>query len=152
MKAFCTALGLILSAPAAASDFQDVDFRVTDIRARLLYEQSGGLSVDISDTPDFFAWNTVIGEGSALENANDLLITAVISGPGEHNLGLPLIITIRDVEGKVLANRRIDHILAETTTQFSLILYEQGCGGEISLEARLGRSVRVEEISLDCGE
>ena len=146
------ALALVLPAAASAQEAGDGDFRVVDIQARLLYEQSGALSVDISDNPDFTAWNTIIGEGSASENANDLLVTAVIRGPGEHNLDAPLTITARDEDGKVLATRTVKTILAETTTYLSMVVYDAGCAGTMRLEARLGQSVRREEISLDCGE
>ena len=146
------ALALALPAAASAQEAGDGDFRVVDIQARLLYEQSGALSVDISDNPDFTAWNTIIGEGSASENANDLLITAVIRGPGEHNLDAPLTITARDATGKVLATRTVKTILAETATYLSMVVYDAGCAGTMRLEARLGQSVRREEISLDCGE
>ena len=147
---------LLAMAPIAqqayAQEHRDADFRVSDIEARLLYEQTGTLSVDLSDHPEFAAWNTIIGAGSALENANDLLVSAVIEGPGQHNLETPLVITVRDADGKTIATRTVAGMLTETKTVRSIILYDVGCAGLLSLEARLGRSMRAVEIWLRCGE
>ena len=147
-------LGLLLfAAPLEAQEEpSDRDFRVTDIRARLLYEASGNLSVDISDNPRFTAFNTVIGEGDAEENASDLLVTALVEGPAEHNLTVPLILTARDARGRVLGNRRFEGILAGRRTQRSLLLHDVGCAGAIRLTAELGASRRSEEVRLPCGE
>jgi hypothetical protein len=144
-----------LAVPAAAAQdpaFRDAQFRVADIEARLLYEASGALSADMSADPEFAGWNTIIGEGSALEPANDLLVTAVIHGPGEHNLGTPLILTARDARGRVLGRRRIPQMLAGARTYRSLLLQDVGCAGTIRLSAQLGTSVRTEDIALPCGE
>lgn len=131
---------------------QDSSFHITDIRARLLYEQSGRLSDDITDNDEFIAWNTVIGEGSALENAHDILITAVIEGDQQYFLNRPLTITVSDEGGKTLAERTIPQMLAEKQTQRSLLLQDAGCAGILKIEARLGRSTRTEEVRLPCGE
>jgi hypothetical protein len=143
-----------LAAPAGgqAPAARDSDFAVTDIRVRLLYEQSGALSQDLTADPDFTAWNIVIGEGSAAENANDLLVTAVIGGPGPHNLEAPLVITVRDGDGKRVATRRIEGLLAERETHRSLLLTDAGCAGTLRVTVELGASRRMEEIALPCGE
>jgi hypothetical protein len=147
------AFALLGSAAAAQEpDFRDAQFRVADIQARLLYEASGTLSADISDDPEFHSWNTIIGEGSALEIANDLLVTAVVQGPGEHNLRTPLVVTVRDRRGRVLGRRRITEMLTGTRTHRSILLHNVGCAGTITLSAQLGASTRTEEIALNCGE
>ena len=152
-RALTVLLTIVPVAQAAhAQEFQDSNFRVSDIEVRLLYEQTGTLSVDLTDHPEFATWNTIIGAGSALENANDVLVSAVIGGPGQHNLETPLVIIIRDADGKTVAERIVQGMLAETRTVRSIVLYDVGCAGLLSLEARLGRSVRAEEISLPCGE
>jgi hypothetical protein len=137
---------------AAAPQVRDSDFRVTDIKAQLLYERSGKLSVDLTGTPDFAIWNTVIGEGSAEEPADDVLVSAVISGPEERNLTVPLTLTALDAKGKVLASRTMTRILAGKVYVRSILLKDVGCAGLIRLEARLGASVRREKIEMDCGE
>lgn len=148
--ALLAAMPLLLA--SQEPQFQDRQFRVTDIQVRLLYEESGRLSVDISDNPDFSAFNTIIGEGSAEENANDILVTAAIVGPGEHNLATPLIITVRNRQGRILATRRIRGMLAGARTFRSLVVYDAGCAGTLRITAQLGSSVRSEEIALECGE
>lgn len=142
------------AAPLAAqeADLRDSDFRVSNIEARLLYEQTGRLSADITDNPDFHLWNTSIGAGSAEENANDLLVTAVIVGPGQHNIRTPLTITVRDARGRLLGTRRIADMLAEGRTYRSLLLHDVACAGAINLTAEFGTSRRTEEIDLACGE
>ena len=137
---------------SANAEIKDTDFRVSDIQARLLYEQTGILSEDITDNQKFIAWNTVIGEGSAVENANDLLVSVLIVGYDQHNLGTPLIITVKDFEGRIVGQRTIDGMLAEPKTYRSLFLHDVGCAGVLRFEARLGPSVRSEEITLPCGE
>lgn len=132
--------------------FHDRQFRVADIEVRLLYEATGRLSADISDNPEFTAFNTIIGAGSAEENANDILVTAVIVGPGEHNLATPLIVTVRNEQGRVLARRRIGDMLVGERTFRSLVLYDAGCAGTVDISAQLGSSSRAERIALACGE
>lgn len=148
-------LALALAAPAAAGQGgtpRDADFRIADIQVRLLYEASGRPSGDISADPDFAAWNLPIGEGSAKEPANDLLVTVVVAGPGEHNATAPLVITARNAKGKTLATRRISAPLLGSTTHRSLALYEVGCAGTLTLTATLGKARRTETIDLACGE
>src|SRR5688572_114818 len=76
------------------------------IGAHLVYEETGRLSPDILTQPDFVAWNTVIGEGSAEEPANDLLVMVeVMGGGGQENITGTLEITARGENGRVLATR-----------------------------------------------
>ncbi|HEX9963625.1 MAG TPA: hypothetical protein VGB04_01425 [Allosphingosinicella sp.] len=46
----------------------------------LFYENTGRLSKDISPPVEFTGWNTVIGEGSAEDAADDLLVTVEVRG------------------------------------------------------------------------
>lgn len=140
------------AAPAQEAELADRQFSVADIQARLLLEQSGALSIDISDNDEFIGWNTIIGEGSAGENADDLLVTAIVSGPGEHNLTTPLVLTARDERGRVLGRRRIAGIFARGRSYRSMLLHDVGCAGTIRLTAQLGSSTRTETVSLPCGE
>ncbi len=140
------------TAPAVAQDLDDGDFSIADIEVRLLYETSGTLSEDVSDNPEFYLWNTIIGEGSAAEPANDVLVTARIEGPGEHNLGSPLTMVVRDEIGRTIAQRSIAYLYARSSTARSLFLDDVGCAGALTFEARLGNSVRTEEVTFDCGE
>jgi len=73
-------------------------------------------------------------------------------GPGQRNTRAPLIITVRDHKGTVVATRRIPEMLLEKRTYRSLLLYDVGCAGVLSLTAQLGGSRRTEKINLACGE
>jgi hypothetical protein len=150
----CLAALALIAGGARAQEpaYRDSNFRIADIRARLLLEETGVLSPDISDNPDFIAWNSIIGEGSAGENANDLLVTAILAGPGEHNLRTPLVLTVRNARGRVLATRSFPSMLAGRRTYRSILVHDAGCEGALTLTARLGSSVRTERVSLDCGE
>jgi hypothetical protein len=147
------ALLLALAAqPLCASNVGGSDYRESEIQARLLYEQTGSLSVDLTAHPEFAVWNVIIGEGSAIENADDLLVSAVIDGDEESNSRTPLIITVRDAHGKVIVSHKFKGMLLEKKTVRSILLHEVGCAGELHIEARFGVSVRNETISMDCGE
>jgi hypothetical protein len=148
-----TALAAILLGLAAnQAPAHDKDFRVSDLRAQFLYERSGTLSVDITDNPRFNVFNSVIGEGSAAEPASDLLVSAVVTGPDERILTVPLVITVRNEKGKLVASRTITRILAGKAYVRSILLKDVGCAGPLGLEARLGKSVRREKINMLCGE
>jgi hypothetical protein len=138
--------------PAENRPVRDSDFRIVNIEARLLYERSGRLSVDVTADPKPALWNTIIGEGSAEENADDLLVTAVVAGPGEHSSQAPLTITAMDARGKILGTRRIGGMLLQSRTYRSLLLHDVGCAGTLKLTAQLGASRRTETIELACGE
>lgn len=150
--AIATALLFAPSALAQERIYKDSAFRVTDIQVRFLYEQTGTLSVDLTADPKIALWNSIIGEGDAKENANDLLVTALVVGPGQHNIDTPLIITVRDSKGKLLKTRTIPGMMVETKTYRGFILEEAGCAGVITLTAKLGTSTRTEKLDLACGE
>ncbi|HEU0099785.1 MAG TPA: hypothetical protein VFQ67_13555 [Allosphingosinicella sp.] len=122
-------------------------------RMHLFYENSGRLSKDISPPVKFTGWNTVIGEGSAEEAANDLLVTVEVKGPPGEAIEQPLILVAR-AKGKVLAQRRFDSLLTNVQgrTYKALWLSDVGCAGRIEIVATIGRSTRKTAISLDCGE
>jgi hypothetical protein len=142
--AILLALLAAAQAPAAAP-------AVGKIRMQLFYEDSGRLSRDIAPPADFSGWNTVIGEGSAEEAANDLLVTVeVVGDPGNA----PLSVVVRGAKGKVLAQRRHADLLGSTDgrTWKALWVTDVGCAGRVEVTATIGRSTRKTAIDLDCGE
>ncbi len=145
IAAFLAAMLAQPSAPPAA--------RVGAFRMQLFYEHSGRLSKDISPPVDFTGWNTVIGEGSAEEAANDLLVSVEVRGPPGESLAQPLTLVAR-AGGKVIAQRRFDGLLTnvEGRTWKALWLNDVGCAGRIEVTATIGRSTRKSALSLDCGE
>ncbi|HEX8512113.1 MAG TPA: hypothetical protein VF688_03305 [Allosphingosinicella sp.] len=127
--------------------------KVGAFRMQLFYESSGRLSKDISPPVEFTGWNTIIGEGSAEEGANDLLVSVEVRGPAGEFIEQPLTLVAR-AGGKVLAQRRFEGLLTnvEGRTWKALWLNDVGCAGTIEVTATIGRSTRKSEISLDCGE
>ena len=136
---------LFAAAPAAPS--------VGTIRMQLFYEETGRLSRDIAPPADFSGWNTVIGEGSAEEAANDLLIAVEVRGAPAETIDQPLTLVAR-AGRKIVARRRFDHLLTNVQgrTWKALWLNDVGCAGRIDVTATIGRSTRKSAISLDCGE
>jgi hypothetical protein len=126
------------------------------IRAQLVYEETGRLSEDILAQPDFVAWNTIIGEGSAEEPANDLLVMVEVTGRGgQENIAEALEIAAQGDNGRALATRRFGESLLTSDDGHvwkSLWLSDVGCAGHIQIIARIGRSTRQAELDLDCGE
>jgi hypothetical protein len=142
-----TGVALLAAQPAAAT--------LGDIRMHLFYQETGRLSPDISPPNDFTGWNTVIGEGSAEEAADDLLVVAEVRTTGEQNVETPLRIVARGGPGnRVLAQRSWTGLLTSTQGRAYLPLYVPGasCAGEIRVTVTLGRATRSETLTLACGE
>jgi hypothetical protein len=153
MRRAAAASLLVLAAtgvPAQAAE-------VGKIRIHLVYEETGRLSRDIAPPAEFTGWNTVIGEGSAEEAANDaLVLVEVRAARGEESIAQPLSIVVRNAKGKVLGQRRIpgpDLLLSDGGRVWKpLWLSNVGCAGTVKVTATLGRSARTSSVALDCGE
>ena len=139
----------LLAAPVAPAPAP----KVGAFKMQLYYENTGRLSKDISPPVEFSGWNTIIGEGSAEEAANDLLVTVEVKGPPGEYIEMPLTLVAR-AKGKVLAQRKFDSLLTTTEgrTWKALWLNDVGCAGRIEVTATIGRSTRKSALSLDCGE
>ena len=126
---------------------------VGSIRMQLFYEDSGRLSGDIAPPAEFSGWNTVIGEGSAEEPANDLLVTVEVLTGAVESVEEPLSVTVRG-NSKILGERRFPDVLTsgDGRTWKGLWLTDVGCAGHVEVTATIGRSTRKAAISLDCGE
>src|SRR5687768_11911044 len=136
IAAFLSALLAAPSAPAAPS--------VGAIRMQLFYEETGRLSKDVAPPADFTGWNTVIGEGSAEEAANDLLVTVEVRGPPGEDIAQPLAVVVRNGKNKIIAQRRFENLLTtvQGRTWKALWLSDVGCAGRIEVTATIGRSTR----------
>ena len=150
-------IGLMVAAAAAGAAAPSSRApHIGQIRMHLFLEESGRLSPDIAPPHEFIGWNTIIGEGSAGEAANDLLILVEAKGTGgKENIALPLSIVARGRGGKVIGQRRFkDSLLtsADGRVWKSLWLQDVGCAGIIRVTATLGRSIKSTSIALDCGE
>ena len=148
---------LLVSASANAAE-------IGRIRAHLVYEETGRLSPDILSQPDFIGWNTIIGEGSAEEIANDLLILVEVIGAAgaEENIDERLEISVRRGEGLTVgrpignanARRRFDSLLTSEQGRVwkALFLPDVGCAGRLDITATIGRSTRRATLDLVGGE
>ena len=150
MKRIGLAMALAAHATTPAIASSDTA-ELTDIRAHLMYEQSGTMSDDLTKMEDFVGWNTIIGEGFAKEPASDILIAVVLSSEKEiYDEGL---LTIRALSGgKVIGMRQFTGHLVDTKASSFLYLKDATCEGEIMLEASIGEQKRYEKIVLECGE
>ena len=139
---------LLLAALSEAADAAAVG----GIRAQLYYEETGRLSENIAGT-DFAAFNVIIGEGSAEEQANDLLVAVEIVELGD-DAPTPLRISVRNERGRILARRTVaGPFYSESGRLWKAVwLQDVGCAGPLTITATLGRSTRTETIRLVCGE
>ena len=140
-------LAALAAAPSAPAP------SVGKIRMQLFYEDSGRLSEDIAPPAEFSGWNTVIGEGSAKEPANDLLVTVEVLTGAVESVEQPLSVTVTG-NRKILGQRRFTDVLtsADGRTWKALWLTNVGCAGHVEVKATIGRSTRTAAVSLDCGE
>ncbi|MEP0190556.1 MAG: hypothetical protein ABJP70_08035 [Erythrobacter sp.] len=149
----CSAAAFAAFGIAASAQANEGNPRITDITAHMFYEQSGDISEDITSEPDFTGWNVVIGEGSASENVNDVMVMVLIEADEEVYAEAVLSITVRAGENnEVVAQRSIDGLLLDEKTHRAIMIDDAGCMGEITIEAKFGSSVRKETIRLECGE
>jgi hypothetical protein len=125
-----------------------------EIRMHLFYAETGRLSRDISPPNAFSGWNTIIGEGDAEENANDVAIVVELRTTGERNVPMPLTVAARDARGRVLGQRRFTATLTGDNGRVYHLLHlaDVGCAGRITVTATYGRQVRRETLNLACGE
>lgn len=125
-----------------------------EIRMHLFYAETGRLSRDISPPNSFTAWNTIIGEGDAEENADDLVIVVELRAQGEQNIASPLILSARNADGRTLGQRRVTGALtgANGRSYHMLHLTDAACAGPIRVTATFRRETREETLTLNCGE
>ena len=158
-----TALALLLAcmAPATghaapASPATDDGVALVGLRAQLYYERSGTLSDDvIAHDPPLSFWNTVIGGGEADEPADNLLVSAVLTNPGEEAwLDENVTVRVSGNKGRKIAERTFKGLLldAKGTLHLPLWLYDAGCLGPITITATFRKQAVSEELQLMCGE
>lgn len=125
-----------------------------DIGMHLFYAETGRLSRDISPPNSFTAWNTIIGEGDAEENAQDLVVVVELRTRGEQNIEQPLSIVARNAAGRVIGQRRVTGGLSGENGRayFMLHLPDVGCARALRVTATFAGQVRNEMLNLNCGE
>ncbi len=138
--------------------------QIERIGLQLFYLNSGTLSEDISPPSEFIAWNTIIGEGSAKEPADDALVTVHLrSTPGIGKFGTVKIVA-KDGRGKIVGQRVAEPALTDENGRaaVALWLHDVGCAGKLTITATSnlapdkGKNIRKISKStvvyLHCGE
>lgn len=145
-------IGFILA--LAASTAQPATAELGEIRMHLFYTYSGQLSDDVSPPRAFAGWNVVIGEGDALEPADDLLVVVEVRADGHQFVEGPLHVVARGRDDRLIAERRFDAALtSDNGSSFNpLWLTDVGCEGEIRVTATFAGRTSTETLELHCGE
>lgn len=153
VRAAVLAGALGVASAASAADPAPV-LKLETIRVQLLYTTTGTLSEDIAPPADFSLFNTVIGEGSAAEPANDFLVSVVVSSPeAQANATLPVVITVRGENGKVLGKRTFDSVFVDNhRVVASLLVTDATCAGPVYIEAVMGAQKLRAHLEFSCGE
>lgn len=147
-------LAIASTAALAATHTPADPAKLESIRVQFLYERTGTLSEDVAPPSKFAIWNTVIGEGDAKEPATDALISAVIGGvKDEENSTRPLVLTVKDRKGKVLASRTFGFMLIGSPGLVqSVMLRDASCLGPITIEASFNGQKKKTTVDMACGE
>jgi hypothetical protein len=145
---------LALAALAAASTSK---IEMSDIQARLFYSETARLSDDLlARKKPFVFWNTIIGEGDAEENADDLLVSVTLRAAegNEQNVAGPLTIRATDEKGKTLGTRTARNLLTSRrgSTTVGLWLNDVTCAGAVTIQARYADQVKTAVLTMACGE
>lgn len=156
MKTRLAAIGAVVMGcmlPAAAAEPVPV-ITLASIRAQLLYETTGTLSENIANNPNFATWNTTIGEGSAKEPANDMLVSVVLkSSTNEANVDKPVTLIVKDDKGKVLGKRVFEMAFIKNRQVVqSLFLTNISCAGNMKIEATYLKQKKTATVAMNCGE
>lgn len=124
------------------------------VTMRLAYEGTGTLSDNIAPPAQFSGFNTVIGEGSAAEPANDILVTAVLAAPGETNGEEKLVIVARRTsDRKVLAGRIIEHpFVGKAGKSYRSILIQDATCDGVEVTVTYGKQRKIAAVPFKCGE
>jgi hypothetical protein len=140
--------------------------KIKAIKGYLYYNQNdegnkvgGTLSENIIDNKEFYLWNTIIGEGSAIGPSTNLLVIVEIQiAPTESSDNGRVKLTVFDSKDKVIFSQEQDYSIFEKGNIYStpFLLNDTGCG-LIKLKAELIKSKKVtsfleKTIDFECGE
>lgn len=127
------------------------------VEAHLFYKGTGRLSDNLLGRAEpFVGWNTIIGEGSADEIADDLVVEARLASVDgkEKIITGPVALVVRNGKGKLIGSRTWTNVLTskDGTVVLPLWLNDVGCAGELKVSARYNGQTRTARLALDCGE
>jgi hypothetical protein len=158
IKAFSARLMLMASVAAAVSATIAAapapSVKLGKIKAQLFYEETGRFSQDLMQAKDLSLWNTCIGEGSAEEIANDLLVSVEITSSSEQYVSTPLRIVAKGEKGSVLAERTFSGMLVPATGRVwkAVWLRDVSCSGIVNMSVTFGKQTRNGALNFDGGE
>lgn len=149
-----TALSFLVISTALQAQDNVAPLVIDHISVQLFYEHSGALSADISPPNDFVGWNTIIGEGSAREPANDMLVTVRLKTDGHQFIDeRPLLVEARAQNQHIAYTHATAFLTSDDGfVHVPLWLHDIGCVGELTILARLGDQQRSATVNLGCGE
>lgn len=148
-------LALCIAAPLTARA-ESALYKIASVKAYLFYNHSGSFSENVIDNPDFVFWNTIIGEGSAKEPSEAVLVDVVIEGPPGSYEPRSVELSATDASGSILKKSLDIGILSDKGEYHAgFWLYETGCVPVRLTVKILGQSGEVKiikEIPFACGE
>jgi len=149
---FAAICAMALNVPAFAQDKPVIV--IEDVSVRLFYEESGELSADITKVEDFIGWNTIIGEGSAREPADNMLVTVKLKTDGEQFIGnQPLSLVAKSDDGVNFEGVEESYLTSDSgVVHIPFWIQNAGCAGNLEITARVGKAVKEIKIALHCGE
>ena len=101
----------------------------------------------------FHGWNTVIGEGSADEPANNMLVVVHLQSNGHHFIQKPLKIEVFG-NNKLITQEKQSALLTDAKGRVAVPVWvkDMGCAGNVIIRVDLAGSIVEESLSFDCGE
>ena len=132
---------------------KDGDLRVGRVEARLYLHDTGTLSAPIS--PNTALWNTIIGEGEALEPSTSTLVDVVVEGaPGSFDASRKVqLMVASSTNGKVTArmSKGVGVISQSGVSHVAFWLPETGCE-PLTITATIGATSKKLDLPFACGE
>lgn len=149
--------GLIAAVMLLASSVVPVRADVVEIErleAFLVQGQSGTLSADIlSSASTIGFWNVIVGEGSAAEASEDVLV--VVHFRRLKNEGMPsqTLFTVSDEFGKVVLQREnFDLFFGDGAKAAKAFLLERATCRHVKLEVTINDRRASRELPFECGD
>ena len=143
-------------------------YKITNIDAHLFYnlnndfsdkKAAGTFSENIIDNPDFYLWNTIIGEGPAEGPSRQTLIIVKIEGKSNTNETRTIQVICKYDDKTVLKQENEFAIFTKSNVYFyAVLLNDTGCGNlEIIASIINAKTKKTEDnkkaaIDYECGE
>jgi len=146
----------LVALPDGAQVKEHFPARLISIKAMLYYTDTGKFSEDILSAPDFYLWNTIIGEGSAKGPAKSIIIVVDVAGDGGPNVySSDTLVVTTQLKGKLPSRKQINHLdFAPSGQHFEAFwLDEIGCAGPVTITVQVNQQPPVRKrLDFQCGE